>query len=147
MCISYYSNCHFMFCVTDTFTLKANWSCSGGLWVIWRSCLAEGGGQSLLLFFFRDDHRWAQKQTWTRRAVGWHLRLWARLKPRNCGRLTEEILSFMFLHCWKKGRALPRKKTTIWKLTYASVSAHFTHRAHHETLRCWIFSSLLLFVS
>lgn len=44
----------------------------------------------------------------------------------------------------REGLCQERKNTTIWKLSYASVSAHFTHRAHHETLRCWISSPVLL---
>ena len=61
-------------------------------------------------------------------------------------RLERSELSYFSIVGKKKGRALPRKekKTTIWKLSYASVSAHFTHRAHQETLRCWISSPLLL---
>lgn len=69
-----------------------------------------GGGQSLLLFFFPDGHSWAQKQTWTRRAVGQHLHACPRLKWSNWRHLSEAILSFSFFHCWKKGKGSAKKK-------------------------------------
>lgn len=124
----------------------------GGVDYGWQRWLTGRGGKSLLIFFFPDTTVEHKNKLETRRALGSTLvRVFSAKAKKHKPCYLRDFLSLFFLKyicCWNKGGGLwneeEKEKKNLWKGSFASVSAHFPHSAHCETLTCWITSAVSL---